>query len=138
MTGDQQALASELDRVAAEARGLAERVRQLESSGDVIDLILAGELLTLDQAADIAECSDEKIRRACELAFAANDPLGVKPAGRWLVGKARLLDIIERGKLDGRRGPEARRRAEERAKKYEAWARPQEPLVKEVPVREAV
>jgi hypothetical protein len=31
--------------------------------GDVIELILAGELLTLDQAADVAECSDEKIRK---------------------------------------------------------------------------
>jgi hypothetical protein len=136
MTDDQKALAAELDRVATEARRLAGRVRQLGSGGDVIDLVLAGELLTLDQAADIAECSDEKIRRACELAFATNDPLGVKPAGRWLVGKARLLDIIERGKLDWRRGKDARLRAEERAKKHEAWARPQKPLV-ELPAQEA-
>jgi len=135
MTDDQATLAAELDRVATEARRLADRVRQLESGGDVIDLIVAGELLTLDQAADIAECSGEKIRRACELAAETNNPLGVKPAGRWLVGKARLLDDIERGKLDGRRGKGARLRAEERAKKYQAWARPQKPLV-EVPAQE--
>jgi hypothetical protein len=96
--------------------------------GDVIELILAGELLTLDQAADVAECSDEKIRRACELAALTNRPMGVKWATRWLVGKARLLDDIENGKLDSRRGIDARRRAEERARKYEGWARPQGPL----------
>jgi hypothetical protein len=96
--------------------------------GDVIELILAGELLTLDQAADVAECSDEKIRRACELAAMTNRPMGVKWATRWLVGKGRLLDDIENGKLDSRRGIDARRRAEERARKYEGWARPQGPL----------
>ncbi|MET4514347.1 hypothetical protein [Bradyrhizobium sp. I1.7.5] len=95
---------------------------------DVIDLILDGELLTLDQAADVAMCSDEKIRRACELAAATVTPLGVKWATRWLVGRVRLLDDIERGKLDGRRGKEARDRAEDRARKYEGWARPQPPL----------
>jgi hypothetical protein len=100
---------------------------------DVISLILAGELLTLDQAADVAECSDEKIRRACELAASTNNPIGVKLAGRWLVGKARLLDDLEGGKLDRRGGLDARRRAEERAKKYEGWARPQEALVRARP-----
>lgn len=128
MSDDQQSLAAELDRVAAEARRLVDRARQLESEGDVIDLILRGELLTLDQAADVAECSDEKIRRACELAAATNNPLGVKLAGRWLVGKARLFDDIEHGKLDGRRGKDARQRAEERARKYAGWARLQPPL----------
>ena len=103
--------------------------------GDVIELILAGELLTLDQAADVAECSDEKIRRACELAAMTNRPMGVKWATRWLVGKARLLDDLEQGKIDRRRGPHVRQRAEERAKKYESWARPQQPL--KVPDRAA-
>jgi hypothetical protein len=95
------------------------------TGGDVIELILSGELLTLDQAADVAECSDEKIRKACELAAMTNRPMGVKWAKRWLVGKARLLGDIENGKLDSRRGVDARRRAEERARKYEGWARPQ-------------
>ena len=103
------------------------------TGGDVIELILAGELLTLDQAADVAECSDEKIRRACELAAMTNRPVGVKWAARWLVGKARLLDDIEIGKLDSRRGVDARRRAEERARKYEGWARPQGPLKRPAP-----
>jgi hypothetical protein len=90
-------------------------------------------LLTLDQAADVAECSDEKIRRACELAAATNNPIGVKLAGRWLVGKARLLDDLEGGKLDRRGGLDARRRAEERARKYEGWVRRQAALVRARP-----
>jgi hypothetical protein len=97
---------------------------------DVIALILAGELLTLDQAADVAEVSDETIRRACELAAAANCPIAVKLAGRWLVGKTRLLDEIDAGRI-GRRDPDARRRAEERAERYAGWARPQQPIVTE-------
>jgi hypothetical protein len=94
---------------------------------DVIALIIAGELLTLDQADDVAECSDETIRRACELSAATSNPIGVKLAGRWLVGKARLLDDIEAGRL-GRREPDARQRAEARAAKYAGWAGPQQPL----------
>lgn len=96
--------------------------------GDVIDLILNGELLTLDQAAFVAECSDEKVRKACELAAKTNSPLGVKWATRWLVGRERLLDDLERGRLDERRGRDVRRRAEERARKFEGWARPQAAL----------
>jgi predicted dehydrogenase len=85
-------------------------------------------LLTLDQAADVAECSDEKIRKACELAAMTNRPMGVKWATRWLVGKARLLDDIENGKLGSCRGIDARPRADERARKYKSWARPQGPF----------
>jgi hypothetical protein len=121
MIDDQRALAAELMK-------LADRVRQLETSGDVVDQILNGALLSLEQAADVCECSDEKIRRACEAAAATKHPLGVRWAGRWLLGKARLLDMIERGKLDGRRGKHARLIAEGRAGKYESWARPQTPL----------
>ena len=121
MIDDQRALAAEL-------HALADRVRQLETSGDVVDQILNGALLSLEQAADVAECSGEKVRRSCELAAGTQRPLGVKFANRWFVGKARLLDDLEQGKIDRRRGPHVRQRAEERAKKYESWARPQEPL----------
>jgi hypothetical protein len=119
---DQRALAAELHR-------FADRVRQLETSGDVVDQILNGALLSLEQAADVAECSGEKVRKSCELAAGTQRPLGVKFANRWFVGKARLLDDLEQGKIDRRRGPHVRQRAEERAKKYESWARPQQPLI---------
>jgi hypothetical protein len=121
MIDDQKALATELRR-------FADRVQQLETSGDVVDLILNGALLSLEQTADVAECSDEKIRKQCELTAGTKRPLGVKFAGRWFVGKAPLLDDLEQGKIDRRRGPHVRQRAEERARKYEEWARPQELL----------
>jgi hypothetical protein len=136
VTDDQKSLAAELDRVADDARRLAERVRRYEGDGGVVARILRGELLTLEQAADVAECSDEKIRRQCELTAVTKHPLGVKFAGRWFVGKLELLDDLEQGKIDRRRGPLVRARAEERARKYEGWARPQEPLVK-MPAQEA-
>jgi hypothetical protein len=129
MSDDQKSLAAELDRVAGDARRLAERVRQHESDGSVVARILRGELLTLEQAADVAECSDEKIRKQCELTAGTNRPLGVKFANRWMVGKLELLDDLEQGRIDRRRGTDVRQRAEELAKKYEGWARPQEPLV---------
>jgi hypothetical protein len=104
--------------------------------GDVVDQLLDGELLTLEDAADICECSGEKIRRQCELAAETKAPLGLKFARRWFVSKSRLLDDLEQGRIDRRRGPLVRARAEERAKKYRAWARPQEPLL-EMPAQEA-
>ncbi|MGY4286691.1 hypothetical protein ACVWXO_005911 [Bradyrhizobium sp. LM2.7] len=42
---------------------------------DVIDQILRGELLPLGLAGDVFECSDEKLRKLCELT------VGTKPAG---------------------------------------------------------
>jgi hypothetical protein len=124
MIDDQKALAAELHQ-------LADRVQRLETSGDVVDQILNGALLSLEQAADVAECSGEKVRKSCELAAGTQRPLGVKFANRWFVGKARLLDDLEQGKIDRRRGLHVRQRAKERARKYEGWARPQEPLVSE-------
>ncbi|WP_271602780.1 hypothetical protein [Bradyrhizobium sp. CCBAU 45384] len=126
MTDDQNTLATELERIADGARRLADRVRQRENEGSVIARILRGELLNLDQAADVAECSDEKLRKHCELSAETSRPLGIKFAGRWMVGKLELLDDLEQGKIDRRHGPDVRQRAEERARKYEGWARPQE------------
>ena len=45
-----------------------------------------------------------------------------------MVGKLELLDGLERGKIDRSRGPQVRQGVEERARKYEGWARPQQPL----------
>lgn len=130
MTDDPKSLAAELDGLIANGGRLADRLRQLETEGSVVTRILRGELLTLDQAADVAECSDEKLRKQCELTAGSNRPLGIKFANRWMVGKMELLDDLEHGKIDRRGGADVRQRAEERARKYEGWARPQEPLKK--------
>jgi hypothetical protein len=126
MADDQLAIAAELERLADHMRRLADQVHQRENGGSsVIARILRGELLTLDQGADVAECSDEKLRKHCELTAGTSRPLGIKFANRWFVGKLELLDDLEQGKIDRRRGPQVRQRAEERAGKYEGWARPQ-------------
>jgi hypothetical protein len=91
-------------------------LQRLQRANDVIALILAGDLLTLRQAAQIAGCSDETIRRACEKAAEMNEWLGVNIETRWLVGKMRLLERIERNK-----GKPERLKAETRAKKYASW-----------------
>jgi hypothetical protein len=93
-------------------------LRRLERDDDVVALILAGGALTLDQAADVWGCSDEKIRKECEKA-AANKPIGVKFATRWIVGKRRLFELIERSD-----GKPARLVAEDRAKKRASSMRP--------------
>jgi hypothetical protein len=129
ISDNRRALAAELEFIADAARRLADHLRHLDGdSRRVITRILSGELLTLDQAADVAECSDEKLRKHCELTARTSRPLGIKFAGRWFVGKLELLDDLEQGKIDRRRGPDVRKRAEERARKYEGWARPLKPL----------
>jgi hypothetical protein len=128
MTDYIQSLIAELARLVDDTRQLADRMRQFENEGSVVARILRGELLTLEQAADVAECSDEKIRKQCELTAGTNRPLGIKFANRWMVGKLELLDDLEQGKIDRRRSPHVRQRAEERARKYERWAQPQQPL----------
>jgi len=127
MSDDQIEVATELERLADDTLRLAGRIRRRENEGSVVARILRGELLSLDQAADVAECSDEKLRKHCELTAGTSRPLGIKFAGRWFVGKLELLDDLEQGKIDRRRGPDVRQRADERARKYEGWARPQEP-----------
>jgi hypothetical protein len=82
-------------------------------------------------------CSDEQVRRQCELAADTRNPLGIQFGRRWFVSKARLLDDFEHGKINNKQsGPEARRAAEARARKFEGWARPQEALV-QVPAQKA-
>jgi hypothetical protein len=103
--------------------GFANRLRQLEPPGDVIDQILAGGLLTTDQAADVCQRDKETIRRWCEEADREERPLGIKVATLWLVGTDRLFEYIEE-----HQNLHARRVAETRAKKYaQMWSSPQQP-----------
>jgi hypothetical protein len=92
-------------------------------SGDVIDAIATGGLLTTAQAALICEVSGETIRRWNEEAARKGEPLGLKQA-TWLIGTARLLDYVE--KYQG--GLQARVKAENRLRHYwPIWSEPQEP-----------
>ncbi|MBR1332813.1 hypothetical protein [Bradyrhizobium ottawaense] len=64
-------------------------------SGDVIDEIANGGLLTVREAADICEVSDQTIYRWNEHAAARGQSLGWKGT-TWLIGTGRLLDYVER------------------------------------------
>ena len=55
MADSSKSLAAELDRLIVEVGQLAERARQFDSEGSVVARILRGELLNLEQAADIAD-----------------------------------------------------------------------------------
>ncbi|MGY4291485.1 hypothetical protein ACVWXO_010751 [Bradyrhizobium sp. LM2.7] len=84
-------------------------------SGDVIDEIANGGLLTAPQAAT-CEVTDQTIYRWNEDATSKGQSLGKKSA-TWLIGTARLLDYIE--KHQG--GLPARVKAENRLREY--WPR---------------
>jgi len=91
-------------------------------SGDVINEIANGGLLTVMQAAAICEVSDETIRRWNADASRRGQPLGKKGA-TWLIGRARLLDYVE--KHQG--GLPARVRAENRLRElWPIWSKQQE------------
>lgn len=89
-------------------------------SGDVIDEIANGGLLTVMQAATVCEVSDETIRRWNADAARRGQSLGKKGA-TWLIGRARLLDYVE--KYQG--GLPARVKAQNRLREF--WPRWSEP-----------
>jgi hypothetical protein len=102
-----------LRRINASIEQLMEDLRQLKRSDYVISLIQGG-TFTLEEAADVWECSIEKIRKECERAARTRNPLGVKRVNGWIIGKPQLFELIER--KDGK--PE-RIEAETRARKYD-------------------
>jgi hypothetical protein len=91
-------------------------------SGDVVDEIANGGLLTVAQAAIICEAADQSVYRWLADAARRGEPLGLKRA-TWMIGKARLLDYVE--KYQG--GLPARVKAENLLKKHwPIWSKPQE------------
>jgi hypothetical protein len=90
-------------------------------TGDVVDQIIAGGLLTSAQAEDVAERDrDTIIRWNREAIDEGRSPLGMHSPAGWLWGTARLLDCIE-----SKRDRYARNVAETRAKKYaDVWSQP--------------
>lgn len=80
-------------------------------SGDVIDEIANGGVLTAAQAATICDVTDQTIYRWIDDAASRGQPLGIKGA-TWLIGTARLLQYVE--KYQG--GLPARVKAENRLK----------------------
>ncbi|SDJ74951.1 hypothetical protein SAMN05216338_106339 [Bradyrhizobium sp. Rc2d] len=82
-------------------------------SGDVIDEIANGGLLTVAQAATICEVTDQTIYRWIEDASSKGQSLRKKTA-TWLIGTAWLLDYLE--SYQG--GLPARVKADNRLREY--------------------
>jgi|SRR6516162_9508362 hypothetical protein len=120
MTDDQKVLASELDRLASEhtrlaanAAGLAKRVRRLGRVGDALDDLRDGAFLTVGQAAIICGVSDQTIYDWIADAARLGRPIAEKRA-TWVIGTDRLLAYVEKW----RGGPAAREAAEARLKQH--------------------
>src|SRR5258706_16164387 len=107
MPNDPDQLAKRIDEIAAE-------LRQLPACGDWIDAFTSHDAISSDEAAFIAGCSAQTIRRRATEAAEIGQPIGISFASAvWLISKRRLLDYIETHK--GRSG---RLAAESRAEKY--------------------
>jgi hypothetical protein len=106
MTDDQQALADQLDRIAAE-------LRQRPRPRSWIDALRDCEVSPLSRAAEIAASDPETIRRWCIGAEYSDRPLGYLVGGLWLVDMPELFR-----QLEVRRGERARQAAEARLEKY--------------------
>lgn len=71
---------------------VASRMARSRAAGDWVD---GFELLTSDEAALIAECSTETVRRRAAAAAANGRRIGRQFATIWIISLSRLLDHIE-------------------------------------------
>ena len=87
-----------LSQFIADVERLAVDVRRLKTERSMNDRFRACEFLSLREAALVAPCHRETIRRRCVATKDKKDALGTFHEGRWFVDTVRLLDWI------GRRG----------------------------------
>jgi hypothetical protein len=95
-------------QLVTDAEKVVAAARQIKRDNDVVTHVRA-DALSLKEAAFVAECSIETIRRRCERTVAKKGALGGKFQGAWIIDMTLLLDWIEK-----KRGPDGRRIAEER------------------------
>jgi hypothetical protein len=123
MNDDQKALAAELDRLSADAAQLAERVRRLGRAGDPIDDLREGLFLTVVQAANVCDVTDQAVYNWIEHAARTRRPIAEKRANVWIIDTARLLAYVEKH----RGGSSARVKAENRLKEFwSMWSEAQD------------
>jgi hypothetical protein len=109
MTDDPDRIPRMLEQMAAELRQ-----RPAAACGDWVSAFVDGDAIGTDEAAFIAKCSAQTIRRHAAEAAATDKPLGIWFAQSvWLISKTRLLAWIEE-----REGRSGRLAAESRARKY--------------------
>src|SRR5258708_6856727 len=86
-----------ISRIIASAEQVVAYARRIERDHDLVAIVRAN-ALSLKEAADALECSDETVRRACKRTAATKYAIGVKFKGKWMVDKTRLPDWVERKK----------------------------------------
>jgi hypothetical protein len=123
MTGDQKALAAELEWLSAEVARLADCVRRLGRAGDGMDDLREGLFLTVAQAAAVCSVSDQAIYTWIDHAARMRRPIAEKRANVWIIDTARLFAYVEkhRGGLPARVEAESRLRAF-----WPIWSEPRE------------
>src|SRR5882724_1322247 len=115
MPDDRDQLATRIDQIAVE-------LRQLPPCTDWVAAFVDGDAVGTDEAAFVANCSAQTIRRRAIEAAAIGKPIGVWFAKSvWMISLARLLDAIEE-----REGRSERLSAMSRAEKYAKLSAPQQ------------
>jgi hypothetical protein len=106
------------DRIARTLDALAAELRAMPPSVHWINQFRDGEMILSGAAAEIADVSEETVRRRCKDSESSERPCGFLIASVWLISLQRWLDDIEE-----RKGLHARRVAESRAKKLSEMRR---------------
>ena len=121
MTNDQNALAAELDRIAADTARLAGFARQLGRPGEGMGGFCL--FLTVVEAVEVCGVTDQTIYNWIDDAKRMGIPFAEKRANVWLIVTADLLAFIQKQ----RGGLPARVKAENRLRECSAkWSEPQE------------
>jgi hypothetical protein len=107
MSGERHDLMREVHR-------LLDQLDKIAPGGDWVDEWVEGDAIRTDEAASIAGCSMQTVRRTAVAASLAGKPIGrLISKAVWLISRRRLLDWIEHNE-----GLPARVEAVARAEKY--------------------
>lgn len=96
---------SDIEKLRAACRATLDACNRIDlgkPNPDWLNQFDEGEILRADEAAKVANCSPETIRRRCVEALEIGEPIGRSVAGIWLLSRSRLLRWIEL--RDGRPG----------------------------------
>lgn len=98
------------DRMITQLLRMLTELGWMPPSGDWVDAFASGDAIRTDEAAFIARCSAQTVRRRAAEALAAGRPIGILISQSvWLISLPRWLDDIERQDgLPGRVEAEAR------------------------------
>jgi hypothetical protein len=107
-------MSDDVQQITQEVRRQLDRLDKLAPGGDWVDEWVEGDAIRTDEAASIAGCSMQTVRRTAVAASLAGKPIGrLISKAVWLISRRRLLDWIEHNE-----GLPARVEAVARAEKY--------------------